>query len=1131
MANEPKSILNWLAERGMSEYGALFARERIDLDVLPKLTDQDLKDLGIALGDRRKLLTWSAELDGSGVAPSARSKPEVMASAELATERRQVTVLFSDLVDSTGLSRRLDPEDLRGVIRAYQEAVTKIVKQYDGFVAGFRGDGVLVYFGYPTAHEDDVERAVRAALELVPAVGALHSAEPLKTRVGIATGLVVVGDLIGSGDTSERNMVGDTPNLAARLLSLAEPNSVVLADEAREMLGDFFDFEDLGARHVKGLEQAVRSWAVMKPRTVESRFDAMHGAALTELSGREEELQILLKRWQKAKTGEGQVVLISGEPGIGKSRLTAALMVAIGEEPHTRLRYFCSPQHTDSAFYPVINHMERLAGFAHGDDAEAKLGKLDAMLTQNSATEHDRSLIAALLSLPIDCYSALDYDAAQRRVKTMEALHAQLAAVARAGPVLQITEDAHWIDPTTLEALGRNVERLKGMPILHVITYRPEFVAPWVGESHVTTINLNRLGNREAAQIVASLAGNKVIPAEVIADIVDRSDGIPLFLEEMTKAVLEAESEGDARRAIKAVPSQKSAVPASLHASLMARLDRLGAAKGIAQVGAAIGRSFSHALLASVARESEAELSTLLDRLVASGLLFRQGQPPDATYLFKHALIRDAAYSMLLREPRRALHARILEALETKFPDIAENQPEVLANHATEAGQTEKAVDHLRKAGERSLARSAFTESFAQLTQAQRLLDTLPDTAGTRRQKIAVQHHLITAVTQLKGWADTATKAACEAMVHFIEQAESAGDKMPDPWQPFASILGMFAFYLVAYDRTNEKVWADRLCDFAYRHGDTLQQSMAENCMGQSNYFTGDIAQSKVSYDRSLELYSVEEHRPHVALHSQDSRVVSLALRSWSLWMLGSPDAARTGSLQAMAEAREMGHVGSMMQAYQGMQWSHIIWTRDYVSAREVIDEFQKLAERHSAAFWKAQALIVTGAYHTETGEPEKGLNLIETGTAQWQALGATIGLPHFMQLLGTANARLGKFTHAWQHIDAALSMSVTGQRYYEAGVLQAAGEIALLPPDPDLAKAEHYFQRGLEFCRERCLKGVELRLSLLLARLWRSQGKTRKAYDLLSPVYNWFTEGFDWTDMKQAKALLDEMRADLKLN
>jgi class 3 adenylate cyclase len=651
-----RQIEDWLREIGLEQYAQRFVENDIDFRVLPDLTDQDLKDLGVSsLGHRRLLLRAMAELK---VAEEGPTKPaaELATSAKADTaERRQVTVMFSDLVGSTALSARMDPEDLREVISAYQNGVAETVQRFGGFVAKYMGDGVLVYFGYPQAHEDDAERAVRAGLELVAAVSGLQTHAPLQTRVGIATGLVVVGDLIGSGASQEQAIVGDTPNLAARLQGIAEPDAVVVAESTRKLVGSLFELEDLGARDLKGVSGPVRAWAALRPSSVESRFEALHASGLTELVGREEEFELLLRRWSKAKTGEGQVVLLSGEPGIGKSRLTAALLERLTAEPHTRLRYFCSPQHTDSALYPIIGQMERAARLTHNDTTQLKLDKLDVLLTQTSTSKQDAALFLEMLSLPNDGrYPVLDLMPQQRRQKTLEALGSQIETLSRANPVLMIFEDAHWADSTSLEAFGRAVDQVARLRVLLIVTFRPEFEPPWIGRPHVTALMLNRLAQRDIDAMIDGVIGNKSLPASIRKDIVERTDGIPLFVEEMTKAVLEAGSEGAAANIAAAVPSPALAVPASLHASLMARLDRLGAAKDVAQIGAAIGREFSYALLVAVVRKPDAELASALDRLVAAGLLFRQGVLPYSSYLFKHALVQDAAYGTLLREPTRA---------------------------------------------------------------------------------------------------------------------------------------------------------------------------------------------------------------------------------------------------------------------------------------------------------------------------------------------------------------------------------------------------------------------------------------------------------------------------------------------
>ena len=567
-----QQIADWLKTLGMSEYAERFVDNKIDISVLPHLTDQDLKDIGVPLGHRRKMLA-AINQGVESIRLLAEATTGVAPTTQEAPERRQITVMFCDLVGSTALSARMDAEDLREIISVYQKCVAVAVRRFDGFIAKYMGDGVLVYFGYPEAHEDDPERAVRAGLELVAAVSNLKTHATLQTRVGIATGLVVVGDLIGSGSAQEQGVVGKTPNLAARLQGVAEPNSVVIAESTRTLVGNLFELEDLGAKDLKGIDGPVRAWGALRPASVESRFEALHTSGLTDLVGRQEELDLLLRRWSKALDGQGQVVLLSGEAGIGKSRLTAALLERLTSEPHTRLRYFCSPQRTDSALYPIISQMERAARFARGDTAETKLDKLDAVLAQSYTPPEDRALFAELLSLPNDGrYLKVELPPQQRRQRTLEALTRQIVALAEQSPVLMIFEDVHWIDPTSLEALGRGIDRIKAVGVLLIITYRPEFEPPWAGRPYVTTLTINRFGEREIGALIDNVTGNKPLSASVRQDIIERTDGIPLFVEEMTKAVLEAEGEGAAERTAAAIPSPALAVPASLHASLMARL-------------------------------------------------------------------------------------------------------------------------------------------------------------------------------------------------------------------------------------------------------------------------------------------------------------------------------------------------------------------------------------------------------------------------------------------------------------------------------------------------------------------------------------------------------------------------------
>jgi class 3 adenylate cyclase/predicted ATPase len=1122
-------IGGWLRGLGLGQYEAAFHENKIDGEVLPQLTAEDLKDIGVAIvGDRRKMLTAIAELSTTPASPIAvpGSAPG-QGSARDVAERRQLSVMFCDLGGSTAMSARLDPEDMREVISAYHRCCAGLIERGGGFVAKYMGDGVLAYFGYPQAHEHDAERAVQAGLAIVEAAPKLLTAagSPLRVRIGITTGLVVVGDLIGSGEAQERGVVGDTPNLAARLQGIAEPGTVVIAESTRRLLHNLFELRDLGGQDLKGIAGPARAWVAVRPSSVEGRFDALHGTGLTALVGREEEFDLLVRRWFKAKGGEGQVVLLSGEAGIGKSRLTAALLERLAGEPHTRLRYFCSPQHTDSAFYPIIGQMERAARLTRDDAPQAKLDKVDALLAETSTSIENAALFAELLSLPNDGrYPTLDLTPPQRRQRILEALVSQVEALTRQSPVLMIFDDAHWTDPTSLEAFGRMVDRIAGLRALLIVVFRPEFEAPWIRRSHVTALTLNRLARHEIDVMIDRVAGNQLLPASLRQDIVDRADGIPLFVEEMTKAVLEAEGEGEARRTVAAIPSPALAVPASLLASLMARLDRLGSAKEVAQIGAAIGREFSHALLAAVARKPKVEMGSALDRLIAAGLLFRQGAPLHATYLFKHALVQDAAYGTLLREPRRALHARIAEAIESQFAEIAENQPELLARHCAEAGLIEKAAGLWGKAGQRSQERSALVEAVEQPTRALAQIAALPATPALRREGIKLQVAVLIPLIHIEGHAAPETKAASERAHLLIEHAEAIGEPPEDPLLLFSVLYGFWAMNLNTFNGDALNALAAQFLTIAEKQGTTFPLMIGHRLMGTSLMLTGDLAEGRAHCDRALALYDPKEHRPLAARFGVDARVAILSYRSWALWMLGYPEAALANSDQATSDAREIGQAVTLINALLFSGFNQI-FCGNYAVANMEAEEIVTLAGEKGAPFWKAIGMMHQGWIFVLTGKATDAVQTVISGITAFRSTGATAALPWYLSNLARAYAKLSQFDDAWRCIDEAMTAVETAkERWFEPEVHRIAGEIALKSPVPDAAKAETYFERALTIARSQQAKSWELRAAASLARLWRDQGKRDQARELLAPVYDWFTEGFDTLDLKKAKALLDAL-------
>lgn len=1055
-------------------------------------------------------------VDSPAVVPMARDSRPI--------ERRQLTVLFCDLVGSTALSARLDPEDFSAIIAGYRRCITETVAHFDGFVARHHGDGAVVCFGYPQAHEDDAERAVQASLALVHAIAALPAKEKLSARVGVATGVAIVGDMSDSAISEEHGILGDTPNLAARLQSLAQPGSVVISGRTKTIAGPQFEYLDLGKVEIKGLVKPVAAWQVAGRTTVTSRSHALQSCDVLPLIGRDEEMELILSRWKRAKGGEGQVVLLSGEAGIGKSRLTVALLEQLAHEPHIRLQYFCSPQHTDSTLYPVIGEMLRATGFAHDDSQQAKMDKLDALLAQSSTPSEDAALFAEMLSLPNDGrYPPVEVEPQLRRQKTLKALGSHIEALARINPVLMIFEDAHWTDPTSLELFARAVDLAVSHRLLILVTFRPEFSPPWIGPPHVTELTLHRLAPCDIDFLIERVVGNRSLPAGIRQDIIERTDGIPLFAEEMTKAVLDAEDESDAQRVCAGAPTPVVAVPASLQASLMSRLDRLGPAKDVAQVGAAIGREFPHMLLAALVRKPKPELDSDLDRLIAAGLLFRQGTPPHASYLFKHALVQDAAYSTLLREPRRALHARIAEILESQFAEIAESQPELLARHYTKADLIEKSARLWGKAGQRSQERSALVEAAEQLSQALAQIATLPSTSDLRREQIILQVALLNTLMHVKGYGAPETKAAVAQVRALIEQAERLGEPPDDPSLLLSALFGQWIVNFINFNGDAAQKLAARFLALGEKEGAAVPLMVGHRTMASTLAFMGDLVEAKAHYNEVLALYRPAEHRRLMTRFGQDLRVTCLAFRSMASWLLGYPEAALNDAECALAEARQIEHAATLMFT---LNFPILVNTYcgNYHAANERLKELVVLAEEKGAPFRKAEGVLRRGYILTLTGAA-KAVEIVTAGIDLWRSAGSTIFTPEHEFMLATAHADSGQFDDAWRCIDKAMTaMDATKERWCEAEAYRVAGEIALKSPQRDVAKAQAYFEHSLTVARAQQAKSWELRAAMSLARLLSDQGKRQMARDLLAPIYHWFTEGFDTSDLRKAKALLGEL-------
>jgi class 3 adenylate cyclase/predicted ATPase len=1092
-------VAAWLRGLGLGRYEQAFQDNEIDWGALSKLTAEDLKDLGVVLGShRRKLLDAIIALRGD-IGPA----PETTIAVSPA-ERRQLTVMFCDLVGSTALAARLDPEDLREVIAAYHRAVADVVRTFDGFVAKYMGDGVLAYFGYPRAHEDDAERAVRVGLGIIDAVGRLDvGSVKLQARVGIATGLVVVGDLIGEGSAQEQSVVGETPNLAARLQALAEPDAVVIAASTRRLVGDLFEYGDLGAVGVKGLAGSVPAWQVLRPSAIASRFEALRGSALSRLVGREEEIDLLLRRWARAKAGDGQVVLVSGEPGIGKSRITAGLEERLHAEPHIRVRYFCSPYHQDSALFPFIDQLDRAAGFARDDPPAARLEKLEAVLARAAPPDEDVAFLADLMSLPASERHPLPNLTPQRKKeRTLEALIQQLVRLARQQPLLMVFEDAHWIDPTSRELLDLTVERVRSLPVLLIVTFRPEFRPPWTGQPQVTMLALNRLDRHDRTALVEQIAAGKALPDEVVAQIVDRTDGVPLFVEELTKSVLES-------------GMTPLGIPTTLHDSLMARLDRLASVRQVAQIGAAIGREFPYALLPAVSRLPEDELQAALARLVASELVFQRGTPPDAVYAFKHALVQDAAHGSLLRSSRQRLHAQIAEALEAVSPELMESQPELFAQHYAEAGLVEKSVVYWGKAGHRSAAGSAMAEAAAQFRKALEQLALLPDTPERQRQELEFWTALGAVLRFIKGQGAPETG-------HSFFRARALWEELGSPSEFLHVPYGQSRYHAYRGELDLALSLDENLLRLSRERDDDAGLVLGHQACGTSQMLAGRFALSRLHLEAALALYDPTSHSSLGHQTGSHPQVVAQTYLAFVLLCLGFPDQALVRTSVAIAEARRLAHPSSLGSSLMGGTIL-LSLAGDHGALDERADDLVTVASDQGFLFWRPMGMIYRGWVKVQDGDVAEGISLLRNGTAAYRATGAELWMPYYTAFLARAWETAGQIEEALTLLDDAFQIvERTGERWFVAELHRHKGH--LLKRRGYSEAAEEQYRNALSIAREQEAKLWELRAAVSLARLRRDQGRRAEARGLLAPVYGWFTEGFDTPDLREARGLLVEL-------
>ncbi len=1035
-------------------------------------------------------------------------------------ERRQLTVMFCDLVGSTALSEKLDPEELGKLLHAYRMLAGEVIARYDGFVARYVGDGILTYFGWPAAHEEDAERAVRAALEIVHTVKRASSTEDLSVRVGIATGPVVVGETAGVGDQSKL-AVGSTPNLAARLQGLAIADHIVIAASTRRLVGNGFELTDLGEHHLKGIAEPVHAWRVERALIMESRFDASRGGdALTPLVGRGEELDLLLSRWSQARDGEGQVVLLSGEPGIGKSRILSALRERLEARGVQALRFQCSPYYVNSAFWPIIDNLERALAFGRDEQTDAKLDRLEALIVaRHRRPVADVQFVASILSIPCEQrYGAIAMTPQKHKDETLRSLVDLIEASARLRPSVMLFEDAHWADPTTMEVMDLLIDRVRNVPLLVVLTHRPEFQSRWSGQGHVGALNLSKLTRAQSTAMVSALAGGRSLPAGLLEQILTRTDGVPLFVEELTNSILESgELQESGDHYAYAGAARAVTIPATLRDSLMARLDRFMPVKEIAQIGAAIGREFSYELIEAVAPMPQAQLDDALAQLCGSGLAFRRGTPPDAIYTFKHALVQDAAYDTLLKSRRQELHGKIARVIEQRFPAVRVTEPEVLAHHLTAAGLNEAAIPLWQTAGELASKRMALAEAIAHLNQGLELVSALPRSTQRDASELGLRIRLGPAWMALKGWATPEVWTSLHPALALAKSLERH--------DALAPILWGLTNNLCTQGRVAESLpWAQEMLDLAKTTGDAdlLIAGYTRAC--NSCCHMGEFTKAVEHADKVLELYDDAKPR-HAADPTNDPKTSASVMSSISTWMLGYPDRALRLNNETAAHARRRNHPFTLGVAL--MTGPHEFDHRyDHEDLRRRAEECARLGRQNNLPFlWAFLAPISYGLALIREGKLAEGIATLKGGIAFWEASGGKVRGPTYKAFIAEAMALTGDLDDALQLLDeqiAQIERPGWEERLHYAEILRLKGWMLSLKGDPE--GAEQNFLASLDWARRQQAKSWELRTSTSLARLWQSQGKRQDAYELLAPIYDWFTEGFDTKDLLEAKALLAEL-------
>jgi TOMM system kinase/cyclase fusion protein len=1206
-----------LQRRGRVTYRALKRRFELDDEYLEDLKGELINAERVAVDEDGKVLVWvgaspvsSSTFQVSGSQPHSQvssstfqvsdsksptpstqsltpntqtldSRRQTLDSARPEAERRQLTVQFIDLVDSTALSTRLDPEELREVIQAYRGTCATVIRRFDGHLAKYIGDGLLIYFGYPQAHEDDASRAVRAGLEIAAEIQHLNARLrqtvralqelPLQVRVGIHTGLVVAGEMGVEEQPEPLAIIGETPNIAARLQAMAAPNTVVISDATQRLVQGLFECQDLGSQELKGLPAPLPLYRVIRESEAQSRFEVAIRRGLTPLVGREHELGLLMERWERAKRVEGQVVLLSGEAGIGKSRLVQEVKEQVTKEGALRWEFRCSPYYQNSAWYPVIDFLQRRLQFSREDTPEEKLAKLEQALSRSRLELQETvPLLAFLLSLPASRYTFPVLTPQRQKQKTQEALVAWLLAEAERQAVYCPWEDLHWADPSTLELLQLLIDQAPTARLYVLLTFRPEFTPPWGTRSQISQLTLSRLGQSQVEEMAEKITGGKTLPPEIVQQIVAKTDGVPLFVEELTKMVMESEAVG----ARHAVPLPLT-IPATLHDSLMARLDRLGPAKEIAQLGATLGREFSYELIHAVSPLDEVMLQKGLSQLVEAELVYQRGLPPQVQYTFKHALIQDVAYQSLLKSTRQQYHQQIVQVLEERFPETKETQPELLAHHCTEAGLVVQAIPYWQQAGKRATQRSAHVEAIRHLTKGLELLKALPDTPERAQQELSLQITLGAPLVATKGWA---ASEVGKAYTRARELCRQVGETP----QLFPVLMGLFRFYLVRAEHKTARELGEQCLSLAQRVQDPVLLVEAHYALGNTLYFSGEFAPAREHLEQGIACYDPLHHRSHALVYGADPGVFCLSWTAHALWFLGYVDQALKRSHEALALAQELSHPFSLALALDYATMLH-----QFCRGRQAVQELAAaaiaLCTEQGFPYYLAWGTVMQGWVLAEQGQREEGSTQMRQSLAALRATGAELRQPYYLAMLAEACGKMAQAEEGLEVLaEAMAAMDKSEERFYEAELYRLKGELTLQKfqvsdsrfqvqespksevktslgqvqdksktsqdksevPNPQSptsnpqVEAEECFLKAIEIARKQQAKSLELRATMSLVRLRQQQATQdasrtmqpeartmlNAARNMLSDIYNWFTEGFDTKDLQEAKALLNEL-------